>query len=265
MSIAAVNDINDIERRALDSTNIGPWEYAKELLANRVYLCFEATRLTVEFVGKGVGLASVALTPIYTGIGKLTDTEALVFFCNDILAFPEYFKNLSTKISGWKRGDFNAGAVNNQARKLFAHTASTVGDYFGACSALDKLKINVAPINFVSQKVADVASVIGSSSGIYDYFTDKNDPSESKLHPNLERIKQPFVESKQVWGLAKNVSILALSSAALLYGTLPALVSIGLSSSILGSRMVCYYRDIQLGAIDKSHIQMQLAKKVIKN
>ncbi|MEI8301045.1 MAG: hypothetical protein WCG10_05485 [Chlamydiota bacterium] len=270
MSIAAVNDINDIERRALDSTNIGPWEYAKELLANRVYLCFQATKLTLEFVGKGVGLANVVLSPIYTGFGKLTDTEALVFFCNDLLAFPEHFQKLSTKITGWKRGDLNAGAVNNQARKMFAHIACTVGDYVDSCSTLKKLNVNVEPLVFFAtketvEKVAGVAGVIGSTSGIYDYFTDKEQSSVAMLDPGLDRIKQSFVESKKVWNLAKNVSILALSSAALLCWTLPVTLSIGLSSSILGSRMMSYYRDIQLGAIDKSHIQMQAAKKIFKS
>jgi hypothetical protein len=265
MSIAAINDISDIEKAALDSTNIGPWDYTKELLANRVYVCFQATKLALEFTGKGVGLANTILTPIYAGLGKLTDTESLAFFLSDILAFPSHFNDLSTKINGWKRGALTAGAVNNQARKMFAHAASTLGDYFEACSALSQLNICVAPIDFVSKKVADIASVIGSTSGIYDYFTDEDVSSELKLSPGLERIKRPFMESKQVWGLAKNVSILALSSSALLYGALPAMVSIGLSSSIVGSRMMCYYRDIQLEAINKAHPQMQLAKKALKN
>lgn len=244
--------------------NIGTWDYVKELLANRVYHCFEAVQLSCEWVGKGLGLAGSALSPIYTGLGKLVATENIVFFASDLLTFPAQIKKLSGKAHEWKEGNATADAVNNQARKVLAHVASTVSDYAGSCRALAELGVKLGSFDFIKEKFAHVASSFSALSGIYDYCTDPEEASSSKLGVDD---KKPFIESKKLWGLAKNVSILGLSVLSLSFGgiaALPGAIVLSFSSAILVSRMFGYYRELQVQAIDKVLIADQLNKGKIK-
>lgn len=276
MSVTAL-DLEKVEQSAIEASNIGPWKFAQELL-NRPYYPFAAVKITAEILGKGLGVASTTCGIVYAGLGKLVDTENFVFLFQDIVNLPDQTQKLAGKVSGWWNGSTTFLSLANQTSKFTGHIASTVGDYSDACSALKALgstggalQAGVDKISIVPAHVGYIGSALGALRRVGNYFEPKESSSEegsSKLSPSLEKVRQPVVASKALWELGRDVSIFALSSLCLCCGgfvAVPAVISIGLSGSILGTRMVAYYREVQEKAIVASHQKMISAKTALKN
>lgn len=258
----------ELDQSAIDNSNIGPWKFTQEVLANRPYQFFGVIKTSAEALGHGFNIANGVLQPIYTGLSRVGNTENLIYFFQGVAAFPEQIQGLSNKVSGWWNGSDTFLSLANQTRKFAAHTLSTVGDYAEGCSALASLNVNVGSINIVSERVGNLGSALGSLSRIADYMSgDVSSKAPHNLKPSLEKVRQPIAESKNMWELARDISIFSLSSLCLGFGgfgAIPLVFAIGLPGSILGTKMVAYYREVQLKAIDASHPQIDASKKILK-
>jgi hypothetical protein len=265
MSVAT---LDAIEQTALDNSNIGPFKYTQELLANRPYHIFGVVKFVGDILVQGLGVANASVKVIHIGLTNLMNTENIVFFVRDIIELPEHSKKLYNKVSGWWNGSTTFLSTANQARKFVGHIASTVGDYVDGISALKGLKVNVAVFDVISERIGSIGSAIGAGFRIVDYAVgDVSSNPPHSITPTLEKVRNPIVESKNFWDLSRDVSILALSVLCIGCGgaaAVPAALVVGLSSSILGSRMIAYYHEAKLKAVDTSHAQIKISEKVLK-
>ena len=64
----------------------------------------------------------------------------------------------------------------------------------------------------------------------------------------------------------EDVSIFVMSALTVAYGFagIPAAASVALSGSVLGSRLVSYYREVQIKTLDEAHPSFLIAKKELK-
>jgi hypothetical protein len=263
----SVIGLDATESALVESTQIDTLTYIKEIAGNRVYHFFEAPKVVLEIFVKGFGVTNAALGSMFGVLNKLVKTENIIFFAQDVIALPGQCAKFSERAFTWWNGNLSLKSLVNDGRKLIAHIGSTVGDYVDACSALQNLGVNVSSINKISDKVGSIGSALGAVSRIADYAANDTDAKPAHaLQPQLESVRKPIEESRDLWNLSKDVSVLALSVLSLTVGfsALPAILSIGLPGMILGSRMTAYYHELQLKAIDSSYVQMVAAKKVLK-
>lgn len=259
--------LDTTEQALMESTKIDALSYVKEIAGNRVYHFFETPKVVLEIFVKGFGMTNAVLGSMFGVLNKLVKTENLVFFAQDVLALPEKCAKLSDRAITWWKGDLSLKSFANEGRKFIGHIGSTVGDYVDGCSALQNLGVDVSSINKISDKVGSIGSAIGALSRITDYATNDTDSKPAHtLTPQLESVRKPIAESRDLWNLSRDVSILALCVLSLTVGfaALPAILSIGLPGMILGSRMTAYYHELQLKAIDSSYVQMVATKQVLK-
>ncbi|PCI96068.1 hypothetical protein COB11_00355 [Candidatus Aerophobetes bacterium] len=254
--------VSVVEQAALDGAeNFGVVDYFKEVASNRSFYIIQLPKIALELSEKVAGFASATLSPITTGLGRLTDAEDFVFFLQDLASLPEATGKVCKKITGWINGSTTFMELANQVRKLAAHLGSTLGDYAGSVRALRGLNVAVGRLDVVSDKVGSCGSLLGSSSKLYDIVTGGNPSKTDTLKPSLQSVKRPLEESKNFWDAGIHVSIIALSLMGLTVGmaAYPA-ATVLVSGGLLGSRMISYYRSCQLNAMNASHPQMKQAK-----
>ncbi|MCH9630511.1 MAG: hypothetical protein S4CHLAM37_05120 [Chlamydiia bacterium] len=255
--------VSTVEQAALDSAeNYGFVDYFKEVASNRQAFVVGVPKAMLELSDTIAGVTTASLGALTTGLSKLTDAEDLVFFMQDLIELPEATGKVCKKVSGWMNGSVALIEVANQVRKLVAHIGSTVGDFAGSIRALRALNVNVGPAELESlNKIGSCGSLIGSSSKLYDIVYDTAPSQSDGLNPDLQNVKRPYEESRNFWNAGMHVSIIALSALGVSVGmgAYPAVVAVA-SASLLGSRMVSFYRTCQLNAMNASHPQMKQAK-----
>ncbi len=265
--MSAVTMNSGLEKTALNNSKIGPFKYLQELLANRPYHCFEVVKSAGDFLINGLHLTGAMVLNTHKGLVKLVNTENLIFFAQDVAALPEESRKLGAKISGWWNGSTTFLTTMNQVRKFTGHIGSTVGDYVGSVAALKDLKITVGGLDFLSERVGNIGSAIGAGSRLVDSISGDNIPSTPhQLEPALAKVRQPIEQSKVFWDATRDVSILALSVLCIGLGggaAVPALVMTGFSASILAGRMLAFYNEARLKALDASYPQLKASEKVI--
>jgi len=263
MSAAVGTD--PIEQIATQSLDIDPVTYFKNVASDRGYYVIEIPRLTIELVLKLFGSANTALGALGAVLSKVVQTENIVFFAQDIIALPKQCTTFANKTIQWWNEEASLQEFAHQGRKFIGHVGSTVGDYADGCAALIGLGAPLTALK-VSSVVGSVGSAIGAASRITDYALEKPSVRSHNLMPQLDKVREAVAESRDLWNLSRDVSILSLSvlSLAVGFSSLPVLFSVGLPATILGSRMAAYYRELQLKAIDDSCAQMLAAKKIVK-
>ena len=243
----AVNAVDDYDLKTF---------FFKDVPSTRQFHVLQIPQVGLEIVHKIAGVGEAALAPITQGLGKIVSLEDIVFFVQDLAALPSHVSKLREKVSGYRAGNTQALELVHQVRKCVAHVFSTIGDYAGSIAALKGLNIAVSQtFDFVSDKVRNVSSLLGASSRFYDYMRGDLEYKSDGLSPTLNNVRRPLEESKHFWDACMNVSIVALSALGLTYGApaaAPVMFTLG-TASLLGSRLVSFYRSCQMKAVDESH------------
>lgn len=236
----------------------------QDIPSSRQFHVFEAPKLMLDMVYKVAGFAGTTIEPVSNALGKVVDAENFVFFLQDLAALPGLTSNLKERVSGWMKGNTTLQDVANSVRKLGAQIFSTIGDYAGSIRALKNgLNVSVGPFDFVSDRLGNWGSLLGSSSKLYDYLSGDVEKKETSLKPSLQGVIEPLQASKNFWDAAMHVSIIAISVIGLTWGILASPVSVTLlSTSILGSRLMSFYRNCQMKAVEGTRPQEQTLKRL---
>lgn len=259
-----------VESAALESSNVTAWDFVKDITGNRPYYVFEVPKFLIDVVSKTFSAADAVLLTTSAGFERILSTENFITLFQDVVALPGAGKSLAGKVTGYFSSSTSLTSMLHEVRRFSGRVASTVGDYALAVSSLKDLSpalsATASKIKFFSEKTGSFFSAFGSGSRIVDYFCAEAEASSS-LAPSFEKVSKPIADSKKLWDLSRDVSMLAiciLSIACGGYRAIPSTISIALSGSLLGSRLVSYYRDVQLREIEKSHVKMVQAKAAFK-
>lgn len=259
-----------VESAALESSNVTTWDFVKDIAGNRPYYVFEVPKILIDVVSKTFSAADAVLLTTSAGFERILSTENFITLFQDVVALPAAGRSLAGKVTGYFSSSASLTSMLDEIRRFSGRVASTVGDYALAVSSLKDLSpaLNATAnkIKFFSEKTGYLCSAFGSGSRIVDYFY-REAESSSGLAPSAEKVSKPIVDSKKLWDLSRDVSLLAISVLSVACGghaAIPSTISIALSGSLLGSRLVSYYRDVQLREIEKSQAKMVQARAAFK-
>lgn len=273
MSTAAVG--LDIDQGGLQNIELSWIDYFQKVASDRGHHIFEVPKIVIESFGHGLKAASSWLPSLaFCGarlanfanlLDKVVRTENIVFFAQDVLALPKECKALVSRAIQWRNEEVSLKEFAHQGRKFVGHIGSTVGDYVGSCSILKDLRIpGIMEVTDTVNNIGNLGSAIGAASRIADYALEET-AAKTELTA-LQKIKESIKESRQRWDLTRDVSVFSLSVLSLIFGfsALNPIVSVGLSATILGSRMAGYYQSCKERAVDESTLQRMAAKKIVK-
>lgn len=266
--------LESVDFSARNEAEISAWDFVKDVAGNRPYYILETPKFVLDVVIASLGVAGSAINSVSRVCSKVVNTENVVALFQDVMVIPTQCKKLATTSVEWIRGEEGAFSALNQVRKTIGLFASTLGDFVNSCDAIEAISTSISEAavappfrrwSVFTEKAGAIGSAVGSASRIVDYaLGDLDNDTSVALKSSQEQVRNNLFHSKNMWNLARDVSILAVSVLTVYCGAfaaIPAGISIGLSGSILGSRLVSYYREVQIKALEDSRPGLVIAKK----
>jgi len=263
--------LESVDYSARNESEISAWDFIKDVAGNRPYYILEAPKFALDVVIKTMGIAAYPLTRISVVCQKVVNTENFIALFQDVMIIPTQCSKLARSSIEWIKGESNYLAPLNQVRKTVGLFASTLGDFVNSCDAFETLRTSTASApafrrwSIFTEKAGAAGSAIGSASRIFDYMIgDLENESEVEFNPSQQKIRDSLASSRNLWNVTRDISILAISVLTVACGgfaMIPSALGVGLSGSILGARLVSYYREVQMKALEEARPSLLIAKK----
>lgn len=284
MSVSAVDNIDSI---ALDKSDVGPFEFSKEVMGSRPFFVISIPKVAYDICSTVYAPISTAfklsekilddkISGFFTKLGNYASVESVIALFQDVVLIPSEFSTFNKKVVCWISGKESLSEAAHGLRKFSAHISSTVSDCIYSVTALSDLSPKfkrAIPLlkddqTKILEKVGAYTSIYAASSKIYDYVTGRIESTcKHNLTPSARKVRSQLESSRNFYDVVRDVSVIALGVLVIYkngMANVPGFLGAALAGVVLGSRLVSFYREVQIKKIDDAHPSIEKAQKQLK-